>query len=88
MEPLSPAAAPAVEAAATAVRDLSFLGLFVQADPVVKGVMVLLVLMSLGCWTLAFDRWTRIASARAQARSFATAVRDGTALTGLDGAIP
>jgi biopolymer transport protein TolQ len=51
-------AAPAAAAAAVAAHgpDLSMLGLFLQADIVVKSVMVLLVLASLACWTVVFEK--------------------------------
>jgi len=82
------AGAPALDPAAAGAHDLSFLGLFLQADPIVKGVMILLVLMSIGCWTVALDRWVRIVRAKRQARAFAGVVQDGAALTGLKGLIP
>ena len=56
-------------------HDLSFLGLFLQADSVVKGVMILLVLASLGCWTIMVEKLLRFRNARHQARSFETAAR-------------
>jgi len=64
------------------------LGLFLQADPIVKGVMILLVLMSVGCWTVALDKWVRIARAKREARAFAGVVGEGAALSGLNGLIP
>jgi hypothetical protein len=51
-------------------HDLSFLGLFLQADPIVKGVMILLVLASLGCWTIAVEKVLRFRNVRRQARTF------------------
>jgi TolQ protein len=83
MEPLTQAA-PAMGAA----HDLSFLGLFLQADPIVKGVMIGLVLMSLACWTVILDKAVRIASLRRQARAFAETVVSGGALGALHGRIP
>jgi len=61
--------------AAAPTHDLSFLGLFLQADPIVKGVMILLVLASLGCWTIILDKLMRIMAIRRQARAFETAAR-------------
>jgi TolQ protein len=66
---------------AAAPHDLSFLGLFLQADPIVKGVMIMLVLASLGCWTIIFDKLVRIMSLRRQARAFEAAARAGDKLT-------
>ncbi|KFG67007.1 MotA/TolQ/ExbB proton channel family protein [Microvirga sp. BSC39] len=57
------------------LHDLSFLGLFLQADPIVKGVMILLVLASLGCWTIMVEKLLRFRNARHQARSFETVAR-------------
>lgn len=58
-------------------HDLSFLALFLQADPIVKGVMILLVLASLGCWTIIFDKILRLIALRRQARSFEAMARAG-----------
>ncbi|MXQ11265.1 MotA/TolQ/ExbB proton channel family protein [Microvirga makkahensis] len=63
--------------AAAPTHDLSFLGLFLQADPIVKGVMILLVLASLGCWTIILDKLLRLMAVRRQARAFETAARAG-----------
>ncbi len=61
-------------------HDMSFLGLFLQADPIVKSVMVLLVLASLGCWTIVFEKLMRLRSVRRQARAFEAAARLGDRL--------
>jgi len=53
-----------------APHDLSFVGLFLQADPIVKGVMILLVLASLGCWTIVVEKLLRFRSVRRLARAF------------------
>ena len=47
-----------------AAHDFSFLGLFLQADPIVKGVMILLVVASIACWTVVFEKIIRLAAAR------------------------
>jgi biopolymer transport protein TolQ len=69
------------EVAAAAPHDLSFLSLFLQADPIVKGVMIMLVLASLGCWTIVFDKLVRIMALRKQAHAFEAAARAGDKLT-------
>ena len=74
-------------AAASTAHDLSFLGLFLQADPVVKAVMLLLAFMSVGCWTVILDKLVRLARARQQAGEFARAVAGGAVLSGLAGPI-
>jgi hypothetical protein len=48
-------------AAAAAQRDYTVWGLIMQADPVVKGVMLLLVLASVACWAIIFEKLVRIA---------------------------
>ena len=66
---------PGLAAAAASPADLSMLGLFLQADPIVKGVMVLLLLASVACWTIILDKAARIAGARRAARRFEAAAR-------------
>lgn len=68
------------EVAAATAHTLSFLGLFLQADPIVKSVMTLLVFASLGCWTIIFDKLVRIVPLRRQARAFEAAARVGDKL--------
>jgi TolQ protein len=65
-----------------AAHDFSFLGLFLQADPIVKGVMILLVIASIACWTVVFEKIIRLAAARRQAKAFGTLVRSGGSLDG------
>ncbi|MFE1597832.1 MotA/TolQ/ExbB proton channel family protein [Methylobacterium sp. ID0610] len=66
--------------AAPAAHDMSFLGLFLQADPIVKGVMVLLILASVACWTVIIEKTIRLAVARRQAKAFARMVATGGGL--------
>lgn len=40
--------------------DYSVYGLVMQADPVVKGVMLLLVIASVVCWAIIFEKYVRI----------------------------
>jgi len=61
-------------------HDFSFLGLFLQADPIVKGVMILLVVASIACWTVVFEKIVRLGKARRQAKAFETMVRNGGSL--------
>ena len=50
------------EIAVTAAQhDYTVWGLVMQADPVVKGVMLLLVLASVACWAIIFEKLVRIA---------------------------
>ena len=75
------AAASAVSAAAPAAVasiDLSAYGLFMQADPVVKGVMVLLLLASVWCWAVMLDKAARLLSLRREAAAFEAAAGEGS----------
>ncbi|MGV7030338.1 MotA/TolQ/ExbB proton channel family protein [Methylobacterium symbioticum] len=65
-----------------AAHDLSFVGLFLQADPIVKGVMLLLVVASIACWTVVFEKIVRLAAAKRQAKAFEALVRSGGNLDG------
>ncbi|HYD70219.1 MotA/TolQ/ExbB proton channel family protein [Azospirillum sp.] len=58
-------------------HDLSVIGLFLAADPVVKGVMILLVLASVACWAIVLEKTVVLARAKAQTRRFEAAVADG-----------
>ncbi len=64
---------PATEAALglAAAHDLSPWGLFLMADPVVKGVMLILLLASLACWTIIFEKVVTLRRLRAEARVLA-----------------
>ncbi len=50
--------------------DLSIWGLFMQADWVVKTVMVLLLMASVYVWAIAFEKFTSLRKARAEADAF------------------
>jgi TolQ protein len=64
-----------VETAVALPADHSMWALFLQADPIVKGVMILLVLASIACWTVIFDKAVRLISTRRAALRFAAAVK-------------
>ncbi|XSG83338.1 MAG: MotA/TolQ/ExbB proton channel family protein [Methyloligella sp. ZOD6] len=49
-----------MENIATASPDFTVYGLVMAADPVVKGVMILLVLASVACWAIIFEKLIRI----------------------------
>lgn len=53
-----------IPAVATAGRDFSIWGLVMQADPVVQGVMLLLVLMSVACWAIMMEKALRLSGLR------------------------
>ncbi len=82
-----------VGVAAAVPHDLSMWGLFLQADPIVKGVMVLLVLASIACWAIVFDKIVRIMRAARDVERFEAAALfegglvGGSPKEGLPGAI-
>lgn len=76
----------AVESAALAgsiAHDLSVWGLFLQADMIVKIVMILLVLASVWCWAIIFEKLTRLRRLWAQAEEFEEAFWSGGSLEDL-----
>ncbi len=54
--------------------DLSPLRLFLDADPVVQGVMVLLAAASVGCWALIIERGWRLSTLRRDVRCFEASI--------------
>ena len=64
-------------------RDLSMWGLFFEADPVVKVVMLVLVLASFWCWAVIFDKSFRIRRLTAQANRFEESFWSGGSLDDL-----
>ncbi len=65
--------------------DHSMVGLFLQADIIVKSVMVFLVLASVACWAVILDKALRYARARRAANALAVSLQgDGVILGGHD----
>ncbi len=54
----------------SSANDLSFMNLFMQADFVVQGVMLLLIVASIACWTIIFQKFALISSSRKKMASF------------------
>jgi biopolymer transport protein TolQ len=54
----------------TSADDFSFLGLFLHAHPVVKGVMIGLLLASVWCWAIVIDKTMAFARARRETDEF------------------
>ena len=54
--------------ASAAAHDLSMLGLFLQADPIVKGVILLLIGASVVCWAIIVDKVLRVLALRREVR--------------------
>ena len=65
-----------------AAHDLSLLGLFLRADLVVKGVMLLLVLLSVLVWAVAIDRSVRLRRLTAEAMRLDGHARGGPVPSG------
>jgi biopolymer transport protein TolQ len=71
------ATGPGVGAAA---HDLSVYGLFIQADWIVKAVMIMLLLASIWSWAIIIHKLIRLRSLRAQAKQFEDAFWSGGSL--------
>jgi biopolymer transport protein TolQ len=65
---------PAAPVAAAMSHDLSPLALFLQADVVVKAVMLLLAIASVACWAIVVEKIAVARRLKAQARQIAGAV--------------
>lgn len=69
--------------AGSVAHDLSVWGLFLQADIVVKLVMIILVLASFWCWAIIFEKLIRMRRLAAQAEEFEEAFWSGGLLEDL-----
>ena len=69
--------------AGSVVHDLSVWGLFLQADVVVKLVMIILVLASFWCWAIIFEKIMRLRRLRVQAEEFEESFWSGGSLENL-----
>ena len=67
----------------TAAHDFSMLGLFMQADWVVKSIMIGLLLASVWCWAIIANRSAAFARARRQMSEFDRAFSQGHSLAEL-----
>jgi biopolymer transport protein TolQ len=61
-------------------QDFSLIALFMSADPIVKGVMIVLALASVWSWAVAIDKWFGVGAARSRARRFEHAFWSGQPL--------
>lgn len=66
-----------------AAHDMSALGLFLQADIIVQSVMVALLLASIWCWTIVFEKAFRLKALRAKADKFEDDFWNESSLDGL-----
>lgn len=69
--------------AGEAAKDLSIIGLFMQADLVVKGVMLFLLFCSVWSWAIIFDKWVLIKGVWSRTKDFEKAFWSGQPLEGL-----
>jgi biopolymer transport protein TolQ len=63
--------------------DMSIIGLINKADIVVKGVMALLVILSLWSWAIIFDKWIKLGRANREADRFESTFWSGKSLDDL-----
>lgn len=72
----------------TEAHDLSFMSLFMQADIIVKTVMIVLALASVICWTIIIEKFVRLSSVRGQVRRFEAASRTPERIAEVSGDLP
>jgi len=77
------AAVASAQIAGSVSRDLSIWALFLQADTIVKLVMLLLLLASFWCWAIIFEKIFRLRRLRTQAGEFEEAFWSGGSLEDL-----
>ena len=63
---------------------ITVISLFLEADPVVKGVMLVLAVASLWSWAVAVDKWLHFGDLEAQARKFEREFWSGRSLDELE----
>jgi biopolymer transport protein TolQ len=64
----------------SAVGNISIVGLFLRADPIVKAVFILLVLASLWSWVIIINKWLALATLRRRAEKFEKVFWSGLSL--------
>ena len=64
-------------------NDMSMWALFLRADLIVKTVMALLLLASVWCWAIIFEKWIRLRRVRGQAEKFEDTFWSGGSLEDL-----
>jgi biopolymer transport protein TolQ len=70
----------ATQLAGTVHHDMSVWGLFLQADLIVKSVMLILSASSIWCWAIIFDKWITFKAINHKANKFETSFWSGEAL--------
>jgi biopolymer transport protein TolQ len=79
MDPTIPIQATQL-AGTVAAHDFSIWGLFLQADLVVKSVMIILIASSVWCWAIIFDKWVTFNRLNSKSSKFETAFWSGEPL--------
>jgi len=64
--------------------EVTILSLFLQADPVVKGVMLILAVASIWTWAVAVDKWLQFGDLESHARRFEREFWSGRSLDDLE----
>jgi biopolymer transport protein TolQ len=72
------------EAASALSPDITIWSLFIDADPVVKAVMLALAVASLWTWAVAVDKWLHFGELEGKARAFEKVFWSGQSLEELD----
>jgi biopolymer transport protein TolQ len=68
----------------TATEQITIWTLFLEADPVVKGVMLILLVASLWSWAVAVDKWMQFGDLESQARKFEREFWSGRSVDEID----
>jgi biopolymer transport protein TolQ len=68
----------------TGQDQITIWSLFIEADPVVKGVMLILAVASLWSWAIAVDKWLQFGELDSQARKFERQFWSGRTIEELD----
>jgi biopolymer transport protein TolQ len=68
----------------SSVEQITVWTLFIEADPVVKGVMLILAVMSVASWAIAVDKWLHFGELDANARKFEREFWSGRSMDEMD----
>lgn len=80
---MNEAAVASAAIAGSVAHDMSMWGLFLQADLVVKTIMIMLVMASFWCWAIIFEKLLRLRRLWSQAEEFEEAFWSGGSLEDL-----
>ncbi len=80
MEELPDRAVDIADLGGSVSHDMSMIGLFMQADIIVKAVMIMLVVASVWCWAIIFEKKTVLGKLAKRARKFEDAFWSGEPL--------